>query len=375
MARQRDALVRNPDMMAVQDAVDRLAGQRPVAVQAEADRPGVQLQGHDLRAQVVQALADLPSGLTAEAARDILPPPAARRAVQRLVSKHAGLLATETGAKLDRDAAVLRRDQAEAALRAGTAPSDPAFLRLATDSARAEGRLDYELAQATGAAEVARIQANQALAALPRWTGTFETLAALPLPLPFDETEMAVRLGAAADLVMKATGERDRLTAEIQLLEESLAGFGPGNLIPTPDTVRAARDARDGAWRALRCILDGSASALPGAGPPIPAFEALQAEADQVSDRRADEAQRVADYLQNQGRLVSLRVRQASASASLADAGSPACCGEGRLGRAVVRHDGRTRTAGRNGGVAASAGTRWSRCRTRPMRLTARRRG
>ena len=70
----------------------------------------------------------------------------------------------------------------------------------------------------------------------------------------------------------------------------------------------------------LRCILDGSAPALPGAGAPIPAFEASQAEADQVSDRRAGEAQRVADYLQTQGRLVSLRTRQASASTSLADA-------------------------------------------------------
>ena len=317
---QRDALARNPETMAVQDAVDRLAMQRPVAVQAEADRPGVRLEGQNLRAQVVQALADLPQGLTPEAARDGLPPPAARRAVQRLVSRHAGLLATETGAKLDWDVAVLRWNQTEAALRASAAPTDPAFLRLAIDSARAEGRLDHELAQATGAAEVSRIQANQALGALPRWTGAIEVLAALPLPLPADETGIAVRLGAAADTVAKAVGDRDRLTAEIQLLEESLAGFGPGDLIPTPDAVRAARGARDGAWRALRCILDGIAPALPGAGPPIPAFEALQAEADQVSDRRADEAQRVAEYLQTQGRLVSLRTRQASASASLADA-------------------------------------------------------
>jgi len=317
---QRDALVRNPGVMAVQDAVDRLVGQHPVAMQAEADRPGVQLQGQGLRAQVVQALADLPLSLTPEAARDALPPPAARRAVQRLVSKHAGLLATETGAKLDRDVAVLRRDQTEAALRASAVPSDPALLRLAIDSARAEGRLDDELAQATAVAEAARVQANQAFAALPRWTGTFEALAGLPLPLPADEAGVAVRLGAAADSVVKATGEWDRLTVEIQLLQESLAGFGPGGLVPTSDAVRAVRSGRDGAWRALRGILDGSAPTLPGAGPPILAFEALQAEADQVSDRRADEAQRVADYLQTQGRLASLRTRQASAGTSLADA-------------------------------------------------------
>lgn len=203
---QRDALGRNPEMMVVQDAIDRLALQRPLAVQAEADRPGVRLEGQNLRAQVVQALADLPPGLTPEAARDGLPPSVTRRAVQRLVSRHAGLLATETGAKLDWDGAVLRRDHAEAALRASAAPSDPALLRLAIDSARAEGRLDHELAQATSEPEVARIQANQALGALPRWTGAIEVLAALPLPLPADEAGIAVRLGAAADTVAKAGG-------------------------------------------------------------------------------------------------------------------------------------------------------------------------
>ena len=318
---QRDALVRNPEMLAVQEAVDRLAEQRPVAVQAEADRPGVRLDAQRLRAQVVQALADLPPGLTPEAARDALPPPAARRVVQRLVSRHAGLLATETGAKVDRDAAVLRRNQAEAALRASAAPPDPALLRLAVDSARAEGRLDHELAQTVGVAEVARMRANQALAALPRWTGSIAVLAALPLPLPADEAGMAVRLMAAADTVANATVARDGLMSGIQTLEDNLAGFGPGNLIPTPDAVRAARDARDGAWRTLRCILDGSAPSLPGAGPPTLTFEVLQAETDQVADRRADEAQRVADYLQVQSRLTLLQTRQASAGTFLADAG------------------------------------------------------
>lgn len=322
LASIRDVLSRSPELIAAQDAIDRLTEQRPVAVQAEADRPGVALEVQRLRMQVVQAMADLGPGATPEAARDALPSPSTRSAVQRLINRHAALLATEAAASQERDAAGLRRDKACAALQASVAPADPALLRLAIDGARAEGRVDQELAQADGLAEVARARANEALASLPRWTGSFAALLARPLPLTADEAGMAGQLAAAESKVAQAEAARDRLATEIQVLEDSLAGFGPGDSIPTPDAVRVARASRDGVWRTVRRILDSGAP-LPSDEPSKPLsveFEGLQAEADKMADRRADEAQRVADYLQARSRLALLQARQTATAQTLGEA-------------------------------------------------------
>jgi len=323
LAAIRDAMVRSAGLIAAQNAIDRLAGQRPVAVQAEADRPAVMLEVQRLRTQVEQAMADLGPGPTPESARDALPSPATRRAAQRLISRHAALLATAAAAVRDRDAAGLRHDRAQAALQASVAPADPAPLRLAIDAARAESRIDKDLAQAGELAELARASADAALAGLPRWTGRFADLAARPMPLTADEAGTAARFAAAEDAVAQAAAERDRLATEVQALEDSLAGFGSSASIPTPDAVRAARAARDGVWRTVRRMLDVGAPSGSG-GPPAPLaaeFEGLQAGADQVADRRADEAQRVADYLQAQSRLALLQARRAATAEALDEAG------------------------------------------------------
>ena len=323
LSKIRNALIRSPGLLAAQDLIDRLAEQRPVVVQAEADRPGVMLKVEGLRMQVAQVMADLGPGLTPESARDALPSLSVRRVVQRLINKHAALLATEAAALRDWDATELRRDKAQAALQASVAPADPALLRLAINGARAEGKVDEDLARAVEMAEVDRAEANEALGSLPRWTGPFAALIARPMPLTADEAGMAGQLAATEDDVTKAQAERDRLATETRGLEDSLAGFGPGDSIPTPGAVRAARVSRDGVWLTVRRILDSGASPVPGGEPPSllsAEFEGLQANADQVADRRADEAQRVADYLQTRTRLTLLQARQTATAMTLTEA-------------------------------------------------------
>jgi chromosome segregation protein len=319
----RDGLIRRPALMVAQDMIDRLAEQRQVVVQAEADRPAVMLEVARLRALVAEATAELGLESTPEAARDALPLPAARRAVERLITRHAGLIATEAAALSELDLAAQRRADAQAALEASLLPTDPAPLRLAIDQARSEGRLDEELGQARSRADRARQRAANALTALPRWAGPIGDLAARALPLAADEADMAVRLAAAETKVRHVREEYDRRAAETRAEEDRLAGFGPDDSIPTPDVVQAARGARDEAWRTIRNRLEGGAPPATGdsSSKSLSAtFEALQADADQVADRRADDAQRVADYLQTRIRLTVFRARGTVAVATLAEA-------------------------------------------------------
>lgn len=322
----RDALPRNPALLAVQDEIDLLAEQRPIAVQAEADLPGVRLEVEGLRAAVAEAVPELGLGMMPEAARDAVPNAAARRAVQKLVSQHAALTANTQAAARDLKAAATRRDEAEEALRARPAPADPALLRATIDQARGEGRLDAELARSETKLAAARDKAAAALAALPLWRGDAVALAACPAPLPAEMASAAALLASADEAAATAEIELKAIKDEIAALEDDVSRLARGETVPTPGAVLATRVLRDRVWRLLRRMLEGGAT--PGEAdtadlPPAPlpdAFETLRNEADRLADRRADEAQRVADYMNATARLDLLRARQAKAVADQMEA-------------------------------------------------------
>ncbi|MGH7067764.1 MAG: AAA family ATPase, partial [Acetobacteraceae bacterium] len=324
LAQDRVALLQDPAALAVQDAIDALAAERSVVQQANTDLIEVEAAVARRRQSVAEAVADLGLALTPEAARDTVPAPAARRAAQHLISRHAALAAERNAA--DRAATDARLDcnKARLALEAMPPAAASDLLRRSIDSVRSEGPLDSNLARLERAlADAARATAT-ALAALPLWSGDLPALAGCPLPLAADQDQATALLDAAAKALDLARGDSRSLAQEIVALEHEMSRLARGEAVPTPDAVAAARERRDRVWRLIRRAHEGGTpasaeerAALPP-GPLPELFEQFRDEADRLADRRAEDAQRVADFLAASARRTLLAGRREEVAHRLA---------------------------------------------------------
>ncbi len=318
------ALPQDALILVVQDAIDALVTQRAVVLQATNDLPKVQASAASLRTSVAESIRELGLSLAPEAARDALPTAAVLRTVRRLITAHAALTAEAKSVERAMVAGNLRRDQAAQALAAAPEPASPALLRRTIDAARGEGPLDADLTRAHRTLAEAERSAAAALTVLPLWRGDLVSLAACPLPLPAEVDSVAARLHAAGQQLAKARTDVADLATTITDLDEEVSRLSRGEIVPTPDAVAAARAARDRVWRAIRRMQEGGPAAADAGEDGLPEghlpdiFEALRDQADQLADRRADEAQRVADFLSATDRLAVARRRRSAADAVLA---------------------------------------------------------
>ncbi len=234
LAAERAAMPQDPAVLAVQDAIDALAAQRPVALRAAEDLPARNAEAAAHRGRVADALADLGVSQPPEMARDRVPSTAIRGAVRRLVTKHAELAATATAAAQALAAARRRRDQAASALRDAAEPPSPGLLRRTIDAVRGEGPLDAELARAERSVADGAGSVGAALAALPHWHGNAAALASCPLPLPADADAVAARLDLAAKAAAEARVHANGLAAEIAAHEETISRLAGGRRCPRP---------------------------------------------------------------------------------------------------------------------------------------------
>jgi uncharacterized protein YhaN len=302
------ALPRDPAILALQDAVDALAPLRVTAQGAEQDLPELRRQAGAQRERIAAAAARLGLDATPEAVRERLPQERERLAAQRLIR---GRTALQTKLHTAAEALHLsqrRHARAAASLAEARPPAPAAPLRRAIEAARAEGRLDQELAKAERDLAEATQRAAAALAALDNWSGDAAALASCRLPLPALCEEAARRLDAAGTAADAARRTLDDIAVEIAGLEADLARLAGGGVVATCDAVAAARERRDAAWREIRRRLAGEpAEAAPDT------FEALRDEADRLADARADDAQRVNAFSVKSDRLAQLRSAQAEA--------------------------------------------------------------
>lgn len=314
--------------LAAQDVIDALEVRRGVVQQAMHDLPDLLAGAAAGRATVAEAIGDLGLSLAPEAARDAVPSPAIRRVVARLISQHAARATASNAAVRELTAGERRRDQAAGALAAEPEPASPALLRRTIDAVRGEGPLETELSRAELALASAEAATRAALDALPLWPRDLAGLIACPLPLPAEAEAAAAGLLQAGTALTQARDGVASLEAEIADQTERLAALTGGETVPTRPVVEAARSRRDRVWRLVRRVLEGgpppSADDEPPEGSLPDAFEALRDEADRLSDRRTDEAERVAEVMAATGRLAALRDRLDAARAALAGAGAEA---------------------------------------------------
>ena len=311
------ALHRDPAMLALQDAVDALAATRATAASAEQDLPKVRQEASAQRERIAAAVARLGVEASPDQVRDRLPQERHRLAAQRLIRGRTALLTRLDGAEEALRLAERRHARATAALAEAPPPAPAAPLRRAIEAARAEGRLDRELATTEGELADATQRVASALAALDLWSGDAAALAACRLPLPATCEEAARSLDEAAAALEAARRKLSETAAEIAALEASLAELARGRTVPTPEVIAAARARRDEAWGIIRRHMAGEVPTEP-AQPD--AFEALRDEADRLADARADDAQRVSDYTAKSARLAALREQRSGAERTEAEA-------------------------------------------------------
>ncbi len=318
----RRALPRDEAVLASQDAVDALSAHRPVAAQAAEDLPAVRARIAGYRARVADALADLGPSLSVDAARDSVPGAGARGRVQHLMSRHSALAATAAAASAGLAVRRRQHDLAAAALSAMPTPPSPALLRRTIERVRAEGPIEAELTRSSHLCRDGEAACSAALAALPLWQGDLSGLLRCTLPLPAQSEALARVVETAAASLVSARAECSAHLAEIAAIEEDIARLTLGEAVPTSAAVTEARQRRDRAWRLLRRQQEGGAfdaSERTGLPPgPLPdAYEMLRDEADTLADRRADEAQRVASFLNATARLELFRGRLQRAEQAL----------------------------------------------------------
>ena len=332
----RAALPEDVAVIALQDRIDTLVSQRAVVLQAISDLPLVQTSAANFRAKVVEAIRALGLSLEPEAARDALPTAAASRTVQRLIRQHAARSADVGSADRAMAAGQRNCEQAVQVLAESPESASPELLRRTIDAARAEGPLDRELSRAQRMLAEAEGVVAAALTTLPLWRGDLESLLACPLPLPAETEAVAATLKSASDRLAAARDVVGNLTAEIADLENEVARFTRGETVPTPDAVADSRAARDQVWRAIRRMQEGGMAAAHEGEDALPAghlpdvFETLRDRADLLADRRADEAQRVADFLSATDRLNRARERRDAAEGALRTAEAAATEAEAR---------------------------------------------
>jgi uncharacterized protein YhaN len=296
--------------LAEAEAIEALGRLAALAAQASADLPAVRRSEAGQRAALAAAAAELLPPLAPEVAAGRIPPEGARRRAEAALTARAERRARiAAAAEAQADAALALRT-AEAALAALPEAPPRAALDAALQAARAEGRIVEEVATAGRARATAAEAVRTALAALPLWKGSAEALAAAPVPL-------AATVEPAGAAWLAARGEA-RLAAEAREAAERalagtvarLAGLEAAGLVPTAQAIRAARAARDTAWRAFR-------DATPDAS--APRFEALRDAADRLADQALAEAARVAEHALLRGAREEQEQRLAEAAAVAAE--------------------------------------------------------
>ena len=314
------ALVVDETLLAEADAIDRLASDQSRIIAAENDRATQRIIADQRQQKAEQTGRRLGLALPAEELATRIPDALGRDRATRAIGVHVRITERIATARETHETAVAALADAQASVAAMVEPLSSAELRSAIDVAKAEGRIDAARSDAVGARDAARAALADAVAALPSWRDGADALAALPVPLDAVTARHAEALHAARAAAQErqaAVAARDAALAEIAAdLEAATAG---GDL-PTQDAIRAVRERRDRAWRAIRRLLDGGASGEDAGETNPDAFEALQRDADALVDRRMTDQERVVAFEQNRARQAREQALRATAQADLTQA-------------------------------------------------------
>ena len=298
-----EAVVPNAPFLAERVRIEALDEHRPTIEKSQSDRGRreVELEGLDIRLSAARASAGLAEH-AAQPSEGWL-----RRAARHLEAERA--YSTRL-AKLVEDEREVEVDQGALAekLAAGTAVPDLSELRSAVAGVPKDAEEQLRTAQL--AASKAQERAETGRAALP-WAGSSTALAQAALPSSGVVADIVKRLDRAEADRRDALKDEETAAKEINAQEARLRQVTAGELLPTPDAVQAARNARDQALEDVRGRL-----VLPRQEGDRQAGDILAEEVgrvDSLVDRRDADAARLAQHV-----IATAALAEASANKMLA---------------------------------------------------------
>ena len=161
-------------------------------------------------------------------------------------------------------------------------------LATALERARALGEIEARLAAEAARSDRRTKDLESKVATLGLFDGTLEALVALRLPAIASVERLEARGEDVARTIARLDERLLDLEREASSIEKQLAGHSGDFAPPDASALRAARTARDDAWKAVRAATDVAARAAAEV-----AMEGLLREADAVADRMIREADRV----------------------------------------------------------------------------------
>jgi len=316
------ALMLDPTVLGEADTIDQLAADRNRIAGAERDRETQVVVAGQRAAAVTQWGRHLGLALDAEALASRIPNALDRDRVMRLLARHQRLVGERSKVEDDLAASQARLADAQAAMDRLAEPEPSVDLRQAIEAARAEGRLEADIAEVDRATRMAVAERAQALSSLPLWDRDASALAAMPIPLETVVQRHAEEVASHQQALRRIAA---RVVALDQTLVELAADAQADVAIgepPTVEAIHAARGRRDRAWQLIRRHLAGGPAPSAdewqeavGAGVVADGFETLLRGADHLADRRAAEQERVVAVEQRRANEFRQRTLLAAAEA------------------------------------------------------------
>jgi uncharacterized protein YhaN len=316
LTHQLEQLTVDDSLLAEAADIDRLAETTGAARKATSDLPGVEAEADARSAIVTARLLELGSSLTLDRASEAVPPRAALNRARRLIQSFAALrqtVQTAPGIVSERER---ERDGVIAEQAALVVPKDALDLETVVKEIRGDGNPTRRSHDAAQRRTEAAANLTALLARVPGWTRGIAELVALA-PLLTDSYE---RYGSAvAESRSAATARVDALEVARKARDAArghFATFTAASPLPDEAGLSRARERRDRGWRLIYRRAFTVDPPKPSeedefTGPvPLPlAYERAVATADDIADRRVQEAALIERAQAARGSLTDAEVR------------------------------------------------------------------
>jgi chromosome segregation protein len=185
--------------------------------------------------------------------------------------------------------------------------ADPAAADSLLEAVARQGDVAANLAKHRLAGAKAARDLDEAVARLDGWSAGTAALAATNLPAQetiLDHEHRCQKLEITTEAASRRLAEA---SAELRDISAGVATLAAAGEIPTAEAVAAARDRRDALWHALRRI-EIERPGEPGTSESerdtdlVSRYETSVRQADELADRRASDAQRIATFAELTGR-------------------------------------------------------------------------
>ncbi len=269
---------------------------------AEHDLPARRTEHALAEAEAKRVLGTVRADLAVEGAESLRPVLGRETRLQALSTEYSLIVQRAAAART-----ALRDANQEAAETRGALGRHPAFrdasgLQHAVDKAKRAGKLDEEVSAKTRAAADLAGALERPLAALGLWGGTFEALAAAPLPLAatidrFERIFLQLEQRHTRNQENRAATEGD-----LTRFSRELAAIAGAGTVPTEADLAERRKWRDAGWSLVRAKwiepteVEAAVRAYAPDGDLPTAFEVSVGEADETADRLRREASRVQQH-------------------------------------------------------------------------------